>query len=112
MLRVYLDEDVDILLTQLLGARGFDCVSASQAGHLGWADEQHLVWAETEARVLITHNRLDFEHLARQWWQTQREHAGVILAMRRASTYELLRRLLSVLNFYDQNGWRNVVIYA
>lgn len=83
---------MDVLLTQLLGARGFDCIAALQVGHLAWSDEQHLVWAQSEARVLITHNRLDFENLARQWWQAQRDHAGVILAMRRATTYELLRR--------------------
>jgi len=112
VLRVYLDEDVDVLLTQLLGARGFDCIAASHVGHLAWSDEQHLAWAQSEARVLITHNRLDFENQARQWWQAQRDHAGVILAMRRATSYELFRRLLSVLNLYDQSGWKNVVVYA
>jgi len=112
VLRIYLDEDVDVLLAQLLGLRGFDCVSALQADHLGWTDKQHLAWAQAQRRVLITHNRLDFEDLAREWWNQQRDHAGVILTMRRANTYDLLRRLLPVLNLYDQANWQNVVLYA
>jgi predicted nuclease of predicted toxin-antitoxin system len=85
-LRVYLDEDVDVLLARLLNARGFDCVTAAELGHLAWEDEQHLEWAAAEERVTVTHNRVDFENLARHWWQQSREHAGIILAIRRANT--------------------------
>ncbi len=35
-MRVYLDEDVDVLLGRLLVARGFDCVSAFEMGNLAW----------------------------------------------------------------------------
>jgi len=111
-LRVYLDEDVDVLLGRLLRVRGFDCVSASELGHLGWADWQHLQFAADEGRVLITHNRVDFEQLARRWWHESKPHAGIVLAIRRANTYELLCRVLAVLTRYDQVGWRNVVLYA
>ena len=60
-LRVYLDEDVDVLLARLLSSRGFDCLTASELGHLGWTDQQHLEWAAAEERIMITHNRVDFE---------------------------------------------------
>ncbi len=111
-MQIYLDEDVDVLLGTLLSIRGLDCVSASQAGHLGWRDEQHLQWAESEGRVLITHNRVDFEELAKAWYPQGQHHAGILLAMRRANTYEMLRRILPILGLYDQRGWRNVVMYA
>ena len=111
-LRIYLDEDVDVLLARLLNARGHDCLTASELGHLGWADERHLEWATVQTRVLITHNRVHFESLAREWYGESKEHAGIVLAVRRASTYELLRRVLPVLGVYDQDGWRNVVMYA
>lgn len=65
-MRVYLDEDVDVLLGRLLVSRGFDCVSASELGHLAWPDEQHLEFASDQDRILVTHNRVDFEDLARQ----------------------------------------------
>jgi len=111
-LQVYLDEDVDVLLARLLNARAYDCTCVSETGHLGWTDEQHLQWAASESRVLITHNRVDFENLAKAWYLHSREHAGILLVMRRASTYELLRRLLPLLALYDQAGWHNAVMYA
>ena len=49
--------------------------------------------------VIITHNRVDFQNLARQWWQQSREHAGIILAVRRASTHDLLRHVLPCYRF-------------
>lgn len=90
----------------------FDSLAASAAGHLGWTDEQHLEWAAREARVTVTHNRVDFETVARQWWIQSRNHAGIILAVRRPSTFDLLRRVLPILVLYDQAGWNNVVLYA
>lgn len=111
-LRVYLDEDVDVLLARLLNPRGLDCVTAAELGHLGWDDEQHLEWAAAEERVTVTHNRIDFENLARAWWNQTREHAGIVLAVRRANTYDLLRHVLPILSLYDQSSWRSVVIYA
>ncbi len=38
-LRVYLDQDVDVLLANLLAAHGIDALTAHTAGHLGWSDE-------------------------------------------------------------------------
>ena len=111
MLRIYLVEDVDVLLGRLLNIRGFDCTSAPEEGHLGSRDEQHLDWASAQQRIIISHNRVDFEKLARKWWNV-RDQAGIVLAVRRADTYELLRRVLPVLNIYDQSGWRNTVMYA
>ena len=112
MLRVYLDEDVDVLLAQLLRSRGFDCTFALEANHLRWTDEQHLEWATSEERIVITHNRVDFVELARQCWSRSKDHAGIVLAVRRANTYDLTRRVLPVLACYDQVDWRNVVMYA
>jgi hypothetical protein len=89
-LRLYLDEDVDVLLASLLAVHGMDCLTPAQTGHLGWTDEAHLEYATQEARVLITHNRVHFENLAVAWWGAQRDHAGIVLAIRRAGTYDWL----------------------
>jgi hypothetical protein len=111
-LRLYLDEDVDVLLGDLLTAHGFDCLTTAAAGHLGWTDEAQLEWSAQEGRVLITHNRVDFEELAVNWWGTQKDHAGIVLAIRRSDTYDLLRHVLPVLGLYDHAGWRNVALYG
>lgn len=55
-MRVYLDEGVDVLAGQLLSSRGFECLTAVDAEHLGWSDEKHLEFASNELRILITHN--------------------------------------------------------
>jgi hypothetical protein len=82
-LRIYLDEDVDVLLAPVLAAHGLETLTAAAAGALGWSDEAQFTFAAQESRVLVTHNRTDFEHLAVAWWG-QRDHAGVVLAIRRA----------------------------
>jgi len=112
LLRVYLDEDVDVLLAPLLSVHGIDCLTTVAAGNLGRTDEEQLTFALHESRVLITHNRDDFENLAVVWWGQQHDHAGIVLAMRRSDTYGLARHVLPVLQVYDQAGWINAVLYA
>jgi predicted nuclease of predicted toxin-antitoxin system len=111
-LRVYLDEDVDVLLAPLLATHGIDGLTTLAAGNIGRTDEGQLAFATQESRVLITHNRTDFESLAITWWAQQRDHAGILLAVRRSDTYDLLRHVLPVLQVYDQTAWRNSVLYA
>ena len=110
--RVYLDEDVDVLLAPLLAAHGIDCLTTLEAGNLGLSDAEQLAFADRESRVLISHNRIDFENLAIAWWNQQRDHAGIVLTVRRADTYALLRHVLPVLQLFLQAGWVNSVLYA
>ena len=77
--------------------------SAGGAGMLGKSDPDHLEFATRDNRILITHNRLDFERLATAYWSQGMTHSGIVLAIRRADTYELARRLLPVLHRYDQD---------
>jgi hypothetical protein len=95
-----------------LAAHGIDCLTTLAAGNLRLSDAEQLAFAHQESRVLITHNRTDFESLAISWWRQQRDHSGIVLAMRRADTYDLARHVLPVLQLYDQAGWRNTVLYA
>ncbi|MGO9919008.1 MAG: DUF5615 family PIN-like protein [Isosphaeraceae bacterium] len=111
-LRVYLDEDVDVLLARLMATRGLDVECAVDAGMLAKSDSEHLEYATHQRRILVTHNKVDFEQLAVAWWGQRKDHTGIVLAVRRADTYELARRLLPVLNRYDQDGWSNSVLYA
>lgn len=111
-LRVYLDEDVDVLLAMLLTSHGLDCRTTVAAGNRRRSDEEQLEFALQESRIIITHNRDDFDSLAVARWSQQRDHAGIVLAVRRADPYDLLRHLLPVLRLFDQAGWVNAVLYA
>ena len=52
---------------------------AEDAGYEGLADPVVLELASSQERVLITRNSRDFAPLAREWAESQRTHAGMIL---------------------------------
>ena len=83
-IELYLDEDVDVLVAELLRAHGFVAVTASEAGQLGKSDADQLAYA------------------------AGRTHYGIILAGRR-SAYEIVRRLLLILNSVTADEIQNQV---
>lgn len=94
---LYLDEDVSALVARLVRARGFDVLATLEADRIGQGDAEQLAFAAEQKRALVTHNRVDFEELAKQYLSQQKRHSGIIMAVRR-QPYELARRLLAVLN--------------
>lgn len=61
---LYLDEDVDVLVADLLRANGFAATTALEAGQLHKDDREQLAYAVSQRKTLLTHNRADFEALA------------------------------------------------
>ena len=96
-IRLFLDEDTDVLLADLLAARGFDVETTQQAGQRTRDDASQLSYAVSQGRTLLSHNRVDFEALAREYFAAGQTHAGIILAVRRPP-YELAKRVLVILN--------------
>jgi len=109
-IELYLDEDVDVLLAQLVRARGFSSVTTQEAGWLGATDEQQLIYAASQHRALLTHNQVDFESLHQAFVASSREHSGIIIAARR-SPYEIVRRLLLILNQVTADEMQNQLRY-
>jgi predicted nuclease of predicted toxin-antitoxin system len=107
---LYLDEDVSILVAQLVRSHGFDALTTLEAGQLGNSDEQQLAYAVSGTRVLVTHNRSDFEALAQRYFDAERMHYGIILAVRR-SPYEIVRRLLTIMNNLTADEVKNQLFY-
>ena len=62
--RVFLGEDVDILLAALLRARGFDAVHTVEVARIGSSDCAQLRYSAENGRAILTHNRVHFEALA------------------------------------------------
>ena len=67
-------------------------------------------YAVRENKILLTHNRVDFERLAQEYFATERSHNGIIIAVRN-SPYEIIRRLLIVLNQVTADEMKNQVRY-
>jgi len=51
-IELYLDEDVDVLLAELLRARGFSALTAKDAGNRGLSDANQLAFAVAQKRTL------------------------------------------------------------
>jgi predicted nuclease of predicted toxin-antitoxin system len=94
---LYLDEDVDVLLADLIRARGFKVTTTRDASNFHASDEAQLVYAAQKQAVFFTHNRTDFERLASTYYSAQQHHAGIIIAVRHP-VHEIARRLLMILN--------------
>ncbi|HEX3270674.1 MAG TPA: DUF5615 family PIN-like protein [Ktedonobacterales bacterium] len=109
-IELYLDEDIDILLAQLVRARGFSAETTQEAGRLGATDEQQLIHAASQHWTSLTHNRADFETLRQAFVASSREHSGIIIAARR-SPYEIVRRLLLILNQVTADEMQNQLRY-
>lgn len=63
---LYLDECVPQDVTPLLLLRGFDVLTAREAGVLGVMDDVQLSYAAEHGRVIISHNIHDFRRLHRE----------------------------------------------
>ena len=107
---LYLDEDVNVLIADLLRARGFDVITARDAGNLQATDADQFAYAISQSRTLVTHNRRDFEELVQVYFDLGQMHYGVIFAVRR-SPQEIAQRLLAILNQVTSDEMENQVRY-
>jgi predicted nuclease of predicted toxin-antitoxin system len=96
-IELYLDEDVSMLVADLLRARGFAAITTREAGQLQNSDADQLAYAVSQHRTFLTHNRADFETLAKYYFATGQTHYGIIIAVRYPA-HEIVRRLLRILN--------------
>ncbi|MCP4211611.1 MAG: hypothetical protein GY764_09030 [Halieaceae bacterium] len=108
---VYLDEDVSVLIAVLLRARGINAMAARDEDMLGQDDPIQLAHAASLERCIVTHNRIHFESLHREYVEGQRTHWGIIAATRR-SPYEIGRRLGVLLNTLTADEIQNQLLYV
>lgn len=109
-IELYTDEDVSVLVAQLVRARGFPATTALECGLLGSSDAEQLAYAANNGKVLLTHNRVDFEALAQQYFEQAARHNGIIIAVRR-TPYEIAERLLEILNQVTADEMINQLYY-
>ena len=107
---LYIDEDVDVLVAEVLSAYGFNVLTTREADNLGESDAVQLAFAVREQRTFLTHNRADFEALAQQYYEVGREHYGIICAVRRPP-HQIARRLLTIVNHVTAEEIRNQIRY-
>ena len=109
-IRIYLDEDVDVLVASLLRSRGFEAMTAQESGQLGREDTEQLEYARSHSAAILTHNRTDFEELAREYFEQGKMHYGIMIAVRNPIP-EIVRRLLLILDSTTADEMQNQVRY-
>jgi predicted nuclease of predicted toxin-antitoxin system len=109
-IELYLDEDVDVLVADLVQARGFKAVTTQTVGRKQKADDDQLAYAANQQLVLVTHNRVDFEELAQEYFAAGKSHSGIIIAVRR-DPYEIAQRLLVILNHVTADEMADQIRY-
>lgn len=109
-IELYLDEDVSVLIADLLRARGFVVTTTQEARQIGCSDAEQLAYAVRQRKVLVTHNRADFEALARNYFSSGDKHFGLIIAVRRPA-HDIAKRLLALLNEVTADEVENQLRY-
>jgi hypothetical protein len=109
---LYFDQDVPVQLAAMLLASGFDAVTTLDAGNLGHLDPGQLEFACRNERALVTHNRSDFEDLHLEYLSRDDSHFGIIVAMQRRDLHKTRDRILDILNRFDREQLKNLLLYA
>jgi hypothetical protein len=107
---LYLDEDVNVLIADLVRARGFRVTTTQAAGQVGTTDASQLAFATSQGKALLTHNRVHFEALAQAYFEEKKTHSGIIIAVRRPPK-ELSRRILILLDSVTADEIENQILY-
>lgn len=97
-IRLYLDEDtIKTALIQALRNADLDVVTVSDVSRLGYSDEEQLIWATEQERVIYSFNIGDFCRLHRDFMAQNRSHTGIVLASQQQySVGQQLRCLLKL----------------
>lgn len=96
-IRLYLDEDVYLLLAKVLRERAYDAISAHECGNRGKADIEQFAFAEQQGRSLLTFNARDFVPIAAKAMTANQAFPGLIVA-EQLPFRELLRRTCRLLD--------------
>lgn len=94
-IRFHCDEHIDPALVGGLRQRGVDVTTAGEAGLLGATDEQHLDYARTQQRMIITKDT-DFLRLN----AGGESHSGI--AYCKQGTRTIGQMLISLVHIYEE----------
>ena len=109
-INLYLDEDVDHLVAKLVRPNGFNVIITSEIGRRGESDSLQLEYAVENNLTILTHNRVDFERLAQEYFFDGKTHYGIIISVQRPP-HEIAEKLLNILNDFTMDETMNQIIY-
>lgn len=95
-IRLYMDEDsTGRSLMLALQTRGVNVITTLSVNRLRYPDQEQLIWARSQGRVLYSSNIQDFYRLHTAFLTQEEPHSGMILVQQqRYSIGELMRGIL------------------
>lgn len=109
-IKLYLDEDVDLLLAKVICDRGYDILSTHEAKMHKADDYSQIDFATSQDRAILTHNIRDFRRIAKEYAKINKIHRGIILSSQ-LPFKELLRRTLHLLNKHNAEDVQNQIVW-
>ncbi len=109
-IKLYLDEDVDLLLAKVIRDRGYDILSTHEAKMHEADDYSQIDFAAPQGRAILTHNIRDFHRIAKEYVKNNKLHSGIILSSQ-LPFKELLRRTLRMLNKRNAEDISNHIVW-
>jgi predicted nuclease of predicted toxin-antitoxin system len=109
---LYFDEDVSLRIADNLRTRGFDVLSFRDADMAGKSDDEQMLYAVSQRRAIVTHNRVDFETQHSIFLKNGLKHYGVIVAKRHHKDAEVVAKLLNLLDSVTADEMENQLRYV
>ena len=75
----FLDECIDHRLVAFLRAMDVDVMTVAEAATVSNDDEDQLIFATEQGRVLLTQNQIDFRRLHASFSRAGRPHGGIVV---------------------------------
>ena len=110
MIKLYIDEDVPEAIAMALRLRGYDVLTAKDAGRKGSTDIEQLKYASSQKRIILTHNIADFCKIHSGFIKEGLEHSGIILS-KQLPIGLIVKALLRLLSNISYEKSKNNVIW-
>lgn len=110
MIRLYFDEDVPEAVAIALRLRGYNVITAREAGKKGLSDNEQLKHASSEERILFTHNIADFSKIHMEFVRKGSEHCGLIFS-KQLPVGIIVKALLKLLSRLKAEDVKNKAVW-
>lgn len=109
-IELYLDENIDHRIGKVIESRGFKVFTTDDFGRKGADDPDQLRFAAENGLAILTMNRIDFEHLAREYFHSGQHHSGIIIVAD-DSPYSIAVRVINFMEFNTADEVLDQLIY-
>ncbi len=99
-LRLYMDKHIPKAITSELRKHGIDVIRCEEVGMGAATDLEHLEYASSENRIVVTHDK-DFTKLHAQWQSKAKPHSGIICVSRHLQGQHGIGPIVKSIIMYD-----------